>query len=68
MFPWAKFRKNKGAVKLHIGLNHSGYLPDFITITDGKVADVTAGRCINFPKGSIVVCDRGYNDMHGLTC
>lgn len=62
MFPWAKFRKNKGAVKLHIGLNHSGYLPEFITITDGKVADVTAGRCINFPKGSIVVCDRGYND------
>ncbi len=62
MFPWAKFRKNKGAVKLHIGLNHSGYLPEFITITDGKVADVTAGRCIKFPKGSIVVCDRGYND------
>jgi len=62
MFPWAKFRKNKGAVKLHVGLNHSGYLPEFITITDGKVADVTAGRCINFPKGSIVVCDRGYND------
>jgi len=62
MFPWAKFRKNKGAVKLHVGLNHSGYLPEFITITDGKVADVTAGRYINFPKGSIVVCDRGYND------
>jgi len=62
MFPWAKFRKNKGAVKLHVGLNHSGYLPEFITITDGKVADVTAGRCINFPKHSIVVCDRGYND------
>jgi len=62
MFPWAKFRKNKGAVKLHVGLNHSGYLPEFITITDGKVADVTAGRCINFPKGSIIVYDRGYND------
>jgi putative transposase len=62
MFPWAKFRKNKGAVKLHVGLNHSGYLPEFINITDGKAADVTVGRCINFAKGSIVVCDRGYND------
>jgi putative transposase len=62
MFSWAKFRKNKGAVKLHVGLNHSGYLPEFIVKTDGKVADITAGRCINFPKGSIVVCDRGYND------
>ena len=62
LFPWAKFRKNKGAVKLHVGLNHNGYLPEFMTITDGKTADVTAGRCINFPKHSIVVCDRGYND------
>lgn len=62
MFEWAEFRKKKGAVKLHVGLNHDGYLPEFITITDGKVADVTAGRCINFPKGSIIVYDRGYND------
>ena len=62
MFTWAKFRKNKGAVKLHIGLNHDGYLPEFISISDGKTADVTAGRHINFPKGSIVVFDRGYND------
>jgi len=62
LFKWAEFRKNKGAVKLHVGLNHSGYLPEFISITDGKTADVTAGRCINFPKNSIVVCDRGYND------
>jgi putative transposase len=62
LFPWARFRKNKGAVKLHVGLNHTGYLPEFIAITDGKTADVTAGRCIDFPKHSIVVCDRGYND------
>lgn len=62
IFPWAKFRKNKGAIKLHVGLDHSGYLPEFIRITDGKTADITAGRCINFPKDSIVVCDRGYND------
>lgn len=62
IFTWAKFRKNKGAIKLHVGLDHSGYLPEFIAITDGKTADITAGRCINFPKHSIVVCDRGYND------
>lgn len=63
LFPWAKFRKQKAAVKLHVGLNHNGYLPEFISITDGKTADITAGRCIDFPKHSIVVCDRGYNDF-----
>jgi len=63
LFPWARFRKNKGAVKLHVGLDHSGYLPEFISITDGKTADITAGRCIDFPKNSIVVCDRAYNDF-----
>jgi len=62
IFTWAKFRKNKGAIKLHVGLDHSGYLPEFVTITDGKTADITAGRRIDFPKGSIVACDRGYND------
>ena len=37
MFPWADFRVKKGAVKLHVGLNHAGYLSEFMTITDGKV-------------------------------
>ena len=64
LFQWAKFRKNKGAIKLYAGLNHCGYLPEFISITDGKTADITAGRCINFPKQSIVVCDRAYNDFN----
>lgn len=62
MFPWAKFKSTKGAVKLHVGLNHQGYLPEFVTITEGNVADITIGRTLNFPKGSIVVVDRGYND------
>jgi Transposase DDE domain. len=57
-----KIQKNKGAVKLHIGLNHDGYLPELVSISDGKTADITAGRHINFLKGSIVVFDRGYND------
>lgn len=62
MFPWAEFRKTKGAIKLHVGLNHSGYLPEFVTITDGKNHDVTVGRTLQFPKGSIVAVDKGYND------
>jgi hypothetical protein len=44
VFPWAKFRATKGAVKLHVGLNHNGYLPEFVTITDGKAADITVAK------------------------
>ena len=62
MFPWADFCKKKGAVKLHVGLNHAGYLPELVTITDGKVHDVTVGRTLKFPPGSIVAIDKGYND------
>ena len=61
-FPWADFRSTKGAVKLHVGLNHAGYLPEFVTITEGKKHDVTVGRMLNFPKGSIVAIDKAYND------
>ena len=62
VFPWAKFRTTKGAVKLHVGLNHDGLLPAFMTITDAKTHDITAARSLQLPKGSIVVMDRGYND------
>lgn len=62
VFPWAKFRTTKGAVKLHVGLDHSGYLPTFMTVTDGKTHDVTVGRTLKLPKQSIVVFDRGYTD------
>lgn len=62
VFPWAEFRATKGAVKLHVGLNHNGYLPEFMTITDGKHHDITIGRTLKFPKGSIVAIDKGYND------
>jgi putative transposase len=62
VFPWADFRTTKGAIKLHVGLNHAGYLPEFVTVTEGKVHDVTMGRMLKFPKGSIVAIDRGYND------
>lgn len=62
VFPWADFRTTKGAVKLHVGLNHNGYLPEFVTVTEGKDHDVTVGRTLKFPKGSIVAVDKGYND------
>ncbi len=62
VFPWAKFRTTKGAVKLHVGLDHDGMLPSFLSITDGKTHDITAARTLQLPKGSIVVMDRGYTD------
>lgn len=62
VFPWAKFRTTKGAVKLHVGLNHAGYLPEFVTLTEGSKHDITVGRILKFPKGSIVAIDKGYND------
>ena len=62
VFPWAKFRTAKGAVKLHVGLDHDGLLPAFLTITDGKVHDISAVKALQLPKGSIVVMDRGYTD------
>jgi hypothetical protein len=62
VFPWAKFQATKGAVKRHVGLNHNDYLPALVTITDGKAADITVGRTLNFPNGGMVAIDKGYND------
>lgn len=62
MYDWARFRRTKGAVKLHLVLDHDGYLPCFGIITDGKVHDVKAAHQIGFAPGTIVVDDRGYND------
>src|SRR5690606_11604424 len=62
MFDWARFRCAKGAVKLHLLLDHDGYLPVFAHITEGAVADVTVAHQLILPPGSIVAMDRGYND------
>ncbi len=62
VFPWADFRTTKGAIKLHVGLNHAGFLPEFVAITEAKTSDITMGRTRMFPKGSIVAIDRGYTD------
>jgi hypothetical protein len=63
LFPWADFRQTKGAVKLHLLLDHDGYLPDFAVITDGKTPDVTTTCHFTLPAGSIVAVDRGYYDF-----
>lgn len=63
VFPWATFRKTKGAIKLHTGISASGYLPTFMDMTDGKTHEVTwAKTMLNLPKGSFAVFDRGFND------
>lgn len=67
MFDWAKFRRTKGAVKLHLLLDHDGHLPRYAVITDGKTVDLTVARQLDLPPGSIVVFDRGYNDYLWFT-
>ena len=62
LFPWAKFRRTKGAVKLHLLLDHDGYLPTYAYISNGKKADVTFARKFPLAPSSIVAMDRGYND------
>ena len=62
MFDWAKFRLTKGAVKLHLLLDHDGYLPSFAVITEGKKHEVRVARQMRFSPGTILVFDRGYTD------
>jgi hypothetical protein len=61
-FDWAKFRQTKGAVKLHLLLDHDGYLPVFAHITDGKTHEIKIAQTMKFPTGSILAIDKGYID------
>ena len=61
-FPWASFRRTKSAVKIHTLLDHSGFLPAFVSITDGKIHESKVAKSISLAKGSIVVEDRAYTD------
>jgi len=67
MFDWARFRQTKGAVKLHLLLDHDGYLPVFAHVTEGRCNDVKVAQTLDLPKGSIVAMDRAYNDYHMFT-
>jgi hypothetical protein len=60
LFEWADYTRRKGAVKLHLVLDHDGYLPKFAIISDGKKSDIRAAMEIQFEPGTIVVMDRGY--------
>jgi len=65
LFDWAKYRKTKGAIKIHVMLNNRTAIPELLTITDGKKADATIAKAINsksLEKGSIIVFDRAYID------
>jgi len=67
VFDWAKFRTAKGAIKIHTKLNHSGNIPDFLVITDGKCSDIRAAKNhFDFLPDSIVVFDKGYIDFKWL--
>jgi transposase len=66
LFPWAKFRKHKAAVKMHTLLDLHGNIPTFIRITDGKVHDVNILDEIMPEPGAFYVMDRGYIDFERL--
>ncbi len=66
VFPWAKFRQSKSAIKLHTLLDLRGNIPSFISITDGKVHDVKILDELIPEAGSIYVMDRGYLDFGRL--
>ena len=66
LFPWAKFRRHKGAVKMHTLLDLHGNIPTFISITEGKVHDVNILDEIEPEAGAFYVMDRGYVDFQRL--
>ena len=63
MFPWAHWSRQKGAVKLHVALDHAGYLPEALVITTGKYSELTIARRRRYPEGTILVMDRGFLDF-----
>src|SRR4030042_3979174 len=62
MFNWAKYRRAKGAIKLHLLLDHAGYLPTFVNVTPGKVHEVQILKKLALDPGTLIVIDRGLVD------
>ena len=62
VFDWAHYKRAKGAVKLHMVLDHDGYLPSYAVMTEGKTADITAAKRMTFAPDTMLVFDRGYAD------
>lgn len=63
LYDWAEFRAAKGAVKLHVKLDHAGYLPEFMVMTTGKTHETKVAPLIPVKRGDVVIVDRGYTDF-----
>ena len=63
MFDWCHYQRSKGAVKMHLALDHDGNLPAFACITDAKYSEKAVAKRLALPSGSIVAIDRGYWDF-----
>jgi hypothetical protein len=61
-FDWAHYKRTKGALKLHLVLDHDGCLPCYAVLSDGKCGDIQQARQMSFAPGTILVFDRGYAD------
>lgn len=61
IFPWADIAPKKAAFKLHLGLDHDGLIPAFAEVTEGFGSEMEAVDSFNFPRGSVLVFDRGYS-------
>jgi IS4 transposase len=62
LYDWAAYKRTKGAIKLHLLLDHQSYLPQLVVITPGKVQEIEVARRLRFQPGTIVVFDRAYVD------
>ena len=62
LFPWARFRRAKGGVKVHVLLDHDDYMPSYVLLTEARRHDRVGARLLNLNPGSIVAMDRAYND------
>lgn len=60
LFQWANYTRRKGALKLHLLLDHDGYIPKYAVITDGNTADISVALEMEFEPGTMLVFDRGY--------
>lgn len=63
VFPWAKFRKRKGGIKLNVKLDHSGHIPVFISVSTANTHEVKSVKKMVFQKGDVITFDKGYTDF-----
>ena len=63
VYDWARYRRSKGAIKLHTLLDYDGLLPSYVYMSDGKCSDMRIAQCISIPANSVLVAHRGYIDF-----